>query len=56
MRECGLGIHNIMCDDIKFEDLNLTNLAGMDDITCDDQTYDDQHPDDCEKVVLGLMI
>ena len=26
----------IICDDIKFDDLHLTSVAGMDDITCDD--------------------
>ena len=45
-----------MCDDITCEDLHLTSLAGMDEITCDDLTYDDLNPDVCEKVVLGLQI
>ena len=41
MRECGLGIYDVMCDDIKYEDLHLANLAGMNDITSDDLIYDD---------------
>ena len=45
MRECGLGIDDIMCDGIKYKDLHLANLAGMDDITCDDLTYDDRKTD-----------
>ena len=28
-------------DDIICEDLHLTSVAGMDDITCDDLRYDD---------------
>ena len=56
MRECGLGIDDIICDDIKYEDLHLANLAGMDDITCDDIIFDNRHPDVCENVVFGLMI
>ena len=45
-----------MCDDIICEDLHLTSMAGMDDITCDDLTYDDLNPDVRENVVLGLLI
>ena len=30
-----------MCGDITCEDLHLTSVARMDDITCDDLTYDD---------------
>ena len=56
MRECVYGIHDIMCDDITYEDLHLANLAGMDDITCDDLTFDNRHPDVCLNVVFGLMI
>ena len=56
MRECGLGIDDIMCDYIKYEDLHLAILAGMSDITCDDLTFDDLNLDVCENVVLGLMI
>ena len=56
MWECGLGIDDIMCDDITYEDLHLGNVAAMDNITCDDLTYDDLNPDVCENVVLGLMI
>ena len=56
VRECGIGIHDIMCDDIIFEDLHLAGMAGMDDITCDDLTFDDLNPDVCENVVLGLLI
>ena len=50
MRECGLGIHDIMCDDIRYEDLHLASVARMDDLT-----YDDLNP---ERVRLwdGLMI
>ena len=34
-------IDDIMCDDIKYEDLHLASVAGMDAIACDDLTYDD---------------
>ena len=34
-----------MCDDIIFEDLHLTSICGMHDITCVDLTYDDLNPD-----------
>ena len=45
--DCGIGIDDIMCDDITCEDLHLASVAGMDDITCDDLTYDDLNPDLC---------
>ena len=51
MRECGIGI-----DDITCEDLHLASAARMDDITCDDLNSDDRNPDVCETVVLGLLI
>ena len=34
-------IDDIMCDDIICEDLHITRVAGMDDITCDNKKYDD---------------
>ena len=37
----GIGIDEIMCDDITCYDLHLAGVAGMDDITCDDLTYDE---------------
>ena len=30
-----------MCDDLTFEDLHLSRVDGMDDLTSDDLTYDD---------------
>ena len=51
MLECVIGIDVIMC-----EDLHLASMAGMDGITCDDLPYDDINPDECENMVLGLMI
>ena len=45
MSECGIGMDDIMCDDIICEGLNLARMAGMDDITCDDLIYDDLNPD-----------
>ena len=36
-----------MCDDIKFKNLHLACMAGLDDITCDNLTYDDPNPDVC---------
>ena len=33
MWECGIGIGDIMCDDLTYEDLHSTSMAGMDDIT-----------------------
>ena len=44
-----------MCDDITFDDLDLSSVASMDDIICDDLTYDDQNPE-CEIMGLGLML
>ena len=41
----GIGIDDIMCDDIRRDDLHLASVAGMDDITCDDLTYDDLNPE-----------
>ena len=55
MRECGIGIDDIMCDDITCEDLSLVSVAGMDDIPCDDLIYDDLNPD-CVRLRDGLMI
>ena len=51
MWEGGLGIDDIMCDDITCKDLHLASMAGMDDITCDDLTFYDLNPDICENVV-----
>ena len=34
-------IDDIMFADITCEDLHLTRVAGIDDITCDDLTYND---------------
>ena len=34
-----------MCDDIIFEYLHHSSMAGMDDIICDDLTYDDLNPE-----------
>ena len=45
-----------MCDDITCEDLHLTSMAGMDDITCDAQPCINLNPEECENMVLGLMI
>ena len=56
MWECGIGIDDIMWDDITYEDLRLASMVGMDDITCDDLAEDDLNPDVCQNVVLGLMI
>ena len=41
-----------MCDDIICEDLHLSSVAGMDDITCDYLTYDDLNPE-CE--IIGRI-
>ena len=54
--DCGIGIDDIMCDDITCEYLHLPSMAGLDDIKCDDLTYDDLNPDVFEIVVLVLMI
>ena len=47
MRECGIGIDDIMCDYLTFEDLSpdvLENVVFLiDDIMCDDMTCEDQH-------------
>ena len=56
MGEWGIGLDNIMCDDITYEDLHLASMAGMDDMTWDDLTYDDVNPDVCENVVFRLLI
>ena len=48
-------IDDIMCYDIKCEDLHLANVAGMDDIPCDDLTYDDLNSK-CVRLWDGLMI
>ena len=47
MWKCGIGIDDIMCDDIILEDLHLTSMARMDDITCDDLPHGDRNPDEC---------
>ena len=65
-------LDDIICDDIKCEDLHPASVAGMDDIkcedlypasvagmdaiACDDLTYDNLNQDLCENVVLGFMI
>ena len=46
----GIGINDIMCDDITYGDLHLANVVGMDDITCDDLNPE------CENFGLGLKI
>ena len=56
MWEFGIGIDDIMWVDITCEDLYLASMAMMDDITFDDLPYDDLIPDECENMVLGLMI
>ena len=38
------------------EDLHLTSMARMDNLTCDDLTFDDLNQDVWENVVLGLLI
>ena len=38
-------IDNVMCNDITSEDLHLTSVAGIGDITCDDLKYDDLNPE-----------
>ena len=45
-----------MCHDITCEELHLSSMDGMDDITCDDLLYNDINPYECENMVLGLMI
>ena len=56
MWECGIGIDDIMCDQLTCKDLNLASMVRMVDITCEDLTYDDLNPDVCENAVLGLKI
>ena len=41
----GIGIEDIMCDDITCEDLHLPSVTGMYDITCEYQTFDDLNPE-----------
>ena len=36
--ECGIGIAEIIGDDVTCEDLQLASWAGKYDITCDDLT------------------
>ena len=50
MWDNGIGINDTMCDDVTCDDLHLTSVAVMDDIT-----YDDLNPE-CEIIGLGLMI
>ena len=38
-------IADIMCDDIKCEDLHLASVVGLDAMPCDYVTYDDQNPE-----------
>ena len=38
-------IDDIMCDDIIYEDLHLSSMAGMEYITFDDLTYDYLNPE-----------
>ena len=38
-------IDDIICDIIICEDLHLTSVVGMDDITGDDLKYDDLNPE-----------
>ena len=56
MRECGIGIADIMCVDVTCEYLQLASVVGMDYITCDDLTCDELNQDVCQNVVLGWMI
>ena len=49
-------INDILWDDITCEDLQLSSMDRMDDITFGDRTYEDLNPDVCENVVLGLLI
>ena len=44
-----------MCQDITCDDLQLSRVAGINDIACDDLTDDDLNPE-CEIIILGLMI
>ena len=45
MCDYGIGIDDIMFNDIICDDLHLTSVAGMDDITYDDLIYDDLNPE-----------
>ena len=51
----GIGIIDIMCDDITCDDLHLPSVAGMDGIIYDDLTYDDLNQEG-DIIRLGLMI
>ena len=55
MLRYGIGIDDIMCDDITCEDLHLASVAGMDDIICDDLTYDHLNPETCVEI-CGMSI
>ena len=55
MLDYGIGIGDIICDDIMCDYLHLVSVDWMDDITCDDLIYDDLHHE-CEIMGLGLMI
>ena len=48
-------IDDIICNDIKCEDVHLASVAGMDDIPCGDLSYDDLNPE-CVRLWDGLMI
>ena len=56
MSECGIGIVDILCYDITYEDLHLASMVEMDDVICEHLTFDDLNPDVLENLVLGLMI
>ena len=45
MRDYGIGIDDIVCDDITCADLHLVSVAGMVEITCDDLTYNELNPE-----------
>ena len=55
MRDYGIGIDDIISEDIICDYLHLGSVAGMDDITCDDLTYNDPNQE-YEIMGLGLMI
>ena len=55
MWDYGIGIDDIMCDDITCADSHLARVAGMYDKTWNELTYDDQNLE-CVIMVLGLMI
>ena len=48
-------IDDIMCDDMKCEDLHLASVAGMGDITCDNLTFDNLNQE-CVRFRDGLTI